>query len=101
MATIMVQLTLVMPLECLIFLLIVYLTLCYLNVPRSKVPVVALGPHDSVDTHSESSSDDTDFVSIIESENMSPRENFDIYQEFYAFMGEDELSNIDNYLDRD
>ena len=101
MATIMVQLTLVMPLECLIFLLIVYLTLCYLNVRRSRVPVVAMGPHDSVDSHSESSSDVSDFVSIIESESMSPRQIFELYQEFYAFMGEDELSNIDNYLHRD
>ena len=97
----MVQLTLAMPLECFIFLLIVYLTLYYLNVRRSGVPVVAMGPHDSIDSHSESSSDVFDFVSIIESESMSPRQIFELYQEFYTFIGEDELSNIDNYLDRD
>ena len=73
MATIMVQLTLAMPLECLTFLLIVYLTLCYLNVRRSGVPVVAVGLHNPVDSHSESSSDVSDFVSIIESESMSPK----------------------------
>ena len=101
MATIMVQLTLAMPLECLVFLLIMYLTLCYLNVRRSRVSVVAMGLHNSADSHSESSSDDSDFVSNIESESMSLRQINDLYQEFYAFMGKDELSNIDNYLDRD
>ena len=101
MATIMVQLTLAMPLECLIFLLIAYLTLYYLNVRRSRVPVVVVGLHDPIDSHSESSSDSSNFVSIIESESMSPRQVFHLYQEFYAFMGEDELSNIDNYLDGD
>ena len=73
MATIMVQLTLAMPLECLIFLLIVYLTVWYLNVRHSRVSVVAIGLHNSIDSHSEFSSDDSDFVSIIESESMSPR----------------------------
>ena len=72
-ATIMVQLTLAMPLEYLIFLLIVYLTLCYLKVRQSGVPVVAMGPHDPVDSHSESSSDVSNFMSIIESKSMSPR----------------------------
>ena len=62
---------------------------------------MAMGPYDSVDSHSESSSDVSDFVSIIESKSMSPRQIFELYQEFYAFMGEDKLSNIDNYLDRD
>ena len=60
-----------------------------------------MGPHDPVDSHSESFSDASDFVSIIESESMSPRQVFHLYQEFYAFMGENELSNMDNYLDRD
>ena len=58
-------------------------------------------PHNPVDSYSESSSDVSDFVSIIESKSMSPRQVFDLYQEFYAFMDEDELSDIDNYLDRD
>ena len=62
---------------------------------------MATGLHNSVDSHSEFSSDDFDFVSIIESESMSPGQINDIFQEFYAFMGEDELSNMDNYLDRD
>ena len=101
MATIMVQLTLAMHLEYLIFLLIVYLTLWYLNVRPSRVSEVAIGLHNSVDNHSEFSSDDSDFVSIIESESMSPRQINDLYQEFYAFMGEDELFTIDNYFDRD
>ena len=101
MAPIMVHLTLAMPLECFIFLLIVYLTLYYLNVRRSRVPVVGSGLHDSVDSHSESSTDVLDFVSIIESESMSPRQIFELHQEFYAFMSEDKLSNLDNYLDRD
>ena len=100
MATIIVQLTLAMPLECFIFLVIVYLTFCYLNVRRWGVSVVGSRAHDSVDSHSESSTDVSDFVSIIENESMSPRQISKLNREFYEFMSEDELSNLDNYLDR-
>ena len=57
--------------------------------------------HDSVDSHSESSTDVSDFVSIIESKSMSPRQLFELNREYYEFMSEDKLSNLDNYLDRD
>ena len=57
--------------------------------------------NDTIDSHSESSTNVSNYVSIIESDSMNSRHEFKLKQEFYEYMGEDELFNLDNYMDRD
>ena len=57
-------------------------------------------PH-QLDLSSDFSSTRSDYESTDEIDSMSSREAFELWHEFYKHMGEDELFNIDNYLDRE
>ena len=106
MEMIMVQVTIALPLECLIFVVIVYLTFCYLDLQCLGATVVGQSFNGTLDSYNESSSDDSssdvsDYVSIDGSKSYSPRQQFEQYREFYEFMDKDKLFNLDNYLERD
>ena len=57
--------------------------------------------NDTVDSHSESSSDMSDYVTIIESDSMNLIQEFKLWREIYEYLGEDKLFNLDNYMYRD
>ena len=54
-----------------------------------------------VDLSSDSTSIRSKYESIDEIDSMSSREALELWHEFYEHMDEDELFNVDNYLDRD
>ena len=101
MAIIFIEVSIVVPIEYLVVAMIVYLSL-YFRYSRHWGGVVQESrTPNQLDLNSDSSSTRSEYESTNEIDSMSSREAFELWHEFYEHMSEDELFNVDNYLDRE
>ena len=98
---IFIEVSIAVPIEYLIVAVIVYLSLCFQNSYPWRGVVHKRRTHNQVDISSDSTRTKYEYESIDEIDSMSSREAFELWHEFYEHMDEDELFNLDNYLDRD
>ena len=101
MAMIFIEVSIAVPIQYLIVVVIVYLSLCFRHSRPWRGVVHERRTRNQIDISSDSTSTRSEYESIDEIDSVSSREVFELWHEFYKHMDEDELFNVDNYLDRE
>ena len=101
MAIIFIEVSIAVPIEYIVVAVIVYLSLYFRYSRRRGGVVQESRTLHQLDLSSDSSSTRSDYESTDEIDSMSSRKGFEPWHEFYKHMGEDELFNVGNYLDRE
>ena len=101
MAIIFIEVSIALPIEYIVVVVIADLSLYFRYSKRWGDVVQESRTPNQLDLSSDSSSTRSNYESTNEIDSMSSREAFELWHEFYEHMDEDELFNVDNYLNRE